>query len=194
VATHPEVFLDKSRFSMDWYYPVLAGALRGSAGRARLEQGWDVFHVDGVGLRCVSDRPWVTGAETAELALALAATGEAGRGRALLREVQHLREGDGSYWTGLVFDEGVRWPVERSSWTAAAMVLAADALAGGPTLELFRGDRLPPGVLLPADVCTAGDALCSPVGQAPVTAGRARRGDAPQRASSAPRPTRDPPG
>jgi hypothetical protein len=146
---------------MDWYYPVLAGALRGPAARARLERDRDVFHVPGVGLRCVSDRPWVTGAETAELALTLAAVGEGALGRSLLAEVQHLREADGSYWTGLVFDEGVRWPVERSSWTAAAMVLAADALAGGPTLALFAGDALPTGVLLPQDVCRP---VCSTVG------------------------------
>jgi hypothetical protein len=103
----------------------------------------------------------VTGAETAELALTLAATGQVARGSALLREVQHLREADGSYWTGLVFDEDVRWPVERSSWTAAAMVLAADALAGGPTRALFAGTGLPTGVLLPADACRSSDALCS---------------------------------
>ncbi len=161
VAEHPEVFMDKSRFSMDWYYPVLAGALRGSAADARLAASWRTFHVPGYGLRCVSDRPWVTGAETAELVLALAATGDRDRALALLAEVQHLRHEDGSYWTGLVFDEGVRWPVERSSWTSAAMVLAADALAGGTTLELFSGEHLPTGVLLPADHCTADDALCS---------------------------------
>ena len=161
VAEHPEVFLDKSRFSMDWYYPVLGGAVRGDAAEARLKAGWDVFHVDGVGLRCVSDRPWVTGAETAELVLTLAAIGERDRGLELLAEVQHLREQDGSYWTGLVYDEGVRWPGERSSWTAAAMVLAADALAGGFSLELFAGDTLPTGVLLPSDACAADDALCS---------------------------------
>ncbi len=164
VARHPEVFLDKRRFSMDWYYPVLAGAVRGAAADERLARDWDRFHVAGVGLRCVADRPWVTGAETAELALALAAVGEADRGRALLAQVQHLREDDGSYWTGLVFDEGVRWPVERSSWTSAAMVLAADALAGGTTLQLFRGDALPTGVLLPVDVCSADDAVCATVG------------------------------
>jgi len=159
VSEHPEAFLDKTRFSMDWYYPVLAGAVRGEAARSRLDREWDVFHVDGVGLRCVADRPWVTGAETAELALALAVVGESERGAALLREVQHLREADGSYWTGLVFDEGVRWPAERSSWTAAAVVLAADALAGGSTLALFRGDELPTGVLLPTDACAR--ALCA---------------------------------
>ena len=155
VAHHPEGFLDKSRFSMDWYYPVLGGAVRGQAGAAALEDRWEEFVVPGVGVRCVADRPWVTGAETAELALALVTLGQHDRARRLLGDVQHLREADGSYWTGLVFDESVRWPEERSSWTAAAMVLAADALAGGPTAELFTGERLPTGVLLPADDCHA---------------------------------------
>ena len=155
VAQHPEVFLDKTRFSMDWYYPVLGGAVRGAAGAARLQDRWDEFVVAGVGCRCVADRPWVTGAETAELVLTLAATGRREQGLRLMSDVQHLRELDGSYWTGLVFDEDVRWPVERSSWTAAAVVLAADALAGGPTLALFRGDDLPTGVLLPEGACTA---------------------------------------
>jgi hypothetical protein len=160
VSSHPDAFLDKSRFSMDWYYPVLAGAVRGEAAQERLASRWAEFHVDGVGIRCVADRPWVTGAETAELVLALAATGEREQALRLLQEVQHLRESDGSYWTGLVFDEDVRWPVERSSWTSAAMVLAADALAGGPTLALFAGDDLPTGVLLPADSCTVPDSVC----------------------------------
>ena len=155
VAHHPEVFLDKSRFSMDWYYPVLGGAVRGEAGRERLAERWEEFVVPGVGARCVVDRPWVTGAETAELALALAVLGDHDRALRLLSDVQHLREVDGSYWTGLVFDEGVRWPVERSSWTSAAIVLAADALSGGPTLELFTGRGLPTGVLLPDGACPA---------------------------------------
>jgi hypothetical protein len=161
VAQHPEVFLDKTRFSMDWYYPVLGGAVRGAAARDRLAERWDEFVVPDVGCRCVADRPWVTGAETAELALTLAAVGERERGARLLADVQHLREQDGSYWTGLVFDEGVRWPVERSSWTAAAVVLAADALAGGPTLALFDGADLPTGVLLPEDACGVDGAPCA---------------------------------
>lgn len=164
VAQHPEVFLDKTRFSMDWYYPVLGGAVRGTAGAARIDERWDEFVVAGVGARCVADRPWVTGAETAELALTLAALGQPERAARLLADVQHLREADGSYWTGLVFDEDVRWPVERSSWTAAAVVLAADALAGGPTLALFTADELPTGVLLPADTCQADGAPCADVG------------------------------
>ncbi|MDP9497963.1 MAG: prenyltransferase [Actinomycetota bacterium] len=160
VARHPEVFLDKSRFSMDWYYPVLGGAVRGASAAARLRARWAEFVVPGVGARCVADRPWVTGAETAELALTLVALGQHGPARRLLADVQHLRAEDGSYWTGLVFDEGVRWPVERSSWTAAAVVLAADALRGGPTAALFRGDDLPTGVLLPEDACRNPGAAC----------------------------------
>jgi len=161
VAHHPEVFLDKSRFSMDWYYPVLGGAVRGAAATALLAARWDEFVVPGVGARCVADRPWVTGAETAELVLTLVTLGRDDEARALLAQVQHLRHDDGSYWTGLVFDEDVRWPVERSSWTAAAMVLASDALGGGTTRALFRGDDLPTGVLLPASACQDAGAACA---------------------------------
>jgi GH15 family glucan-1,4-alpha-glucosidase len=163
VAHHPDVFMDKSRFSMDWYYPVLGGAVRGPMAQELFDAHWDEFVVPGIGCRCVSDRPWVTGAETAELAIALLASGDPDRARQLLADVQHLRHADGSYWTGLVYDEDVRWPHERSSWTAAAMVLAADALAGGPTLALFSGDQLPTGVLLPPDACWQDGAPCAGV-------------------------------
>ena len=153
VAHHDEAFLDKSRFSMDWYYPILGGSVRGAAGLERIDALWSTFVVPGVGARCVSDRPWVTGAETAELAISLLCLGDRERALQVFTDVQHLREQDGSYWTGLVFDEDVRWPAERSTWTAAAMVLAADCLAGGPTLALFLGTDLPTGVLLPAEAC-----------------------------------------
>jgi len=43
------------------------------AGVQRDDQ-WHTFVVPGLGIRCVSDEPWVTGAETAELALALLET------------------------------------------------------------------------------------------------------------------------
>jgi hypothetical protein len=86
--------------------------------------------VPGLGVRCVSDEPWVTGAETAELAMALDAAGDTDRALALLADVQHLRNPDGSYWTGWQFENGAHYPAERSAWTAAAMILAADALSG----------------------------------------------------------------
>ena len=141
---HPEAFEPKERFSMDWYYPVLAGPLTGGRGLARVDQRWDAFVVPGLGARCVDDHPWVTGAETCELALALDVLGEQERAVAMLASVQHLREDDGAYWTGYVYADDVRWPVEQSSWTAAAVILAVDALSnttGGA--GLFRGDGLP---------------------------------------------------
>lgn len=152
VARHQSVFLDKSRFSMDWYYPVLGGAVRGADAERRLQERWDEFVVPGLGARCVADRPWVTGAETAELALTLAAIGSLGPATRLLREMQHLRLEDGSYWTGYVFEDDAIWPQECSSWTAAAVVLAADAVVGGPTRALFAGEPLPPGVPV-GDTC-----------------------------------------
>ena len=37
-------------FSMDWYYPVLGGPLRGEAARGSLDSRWDDFVVAGLGL------------------------------------------------------------------------------------------------------------------------------------------------
>ncbi|WP_246210075.1 prenyltransferase [Nocardioides piscis] len=100
---HRDLFLDKSEFSMDWYYPVLGGAVRGPAARELLDSRWDTFVEDGLGIRCVSHNPWVTGAETCELVMALDAVGDRTRAIRLLADMQHLRGEQGKYWTGYVF-------------------------------------------------------------------------------------------
>lgn len=147
IRDHRESFMDKSRYSMDWYYPVLGGAVRGDAGRYLLDTRWSDFVVDGLGARCVDDHPWVTGAETCELALSLDAIGERTHARDMLAVMQHLRDPDGSYWTGLVYTDGLRWPEERTTWTGAAVLLAADALAGATSASgIFRGEELPMGL------------------------------------------------
>ena len=130
VEAHPEAFADKGRFAMDWYYPVLGGAVRGANAAARLKAGWDTFVVPGLGVRCVSDQPWVTGAETCELVLAMDACGMGAQATAMFATTAHLRHPDGSYWTGWQYANRAHFPAERSNWTAAAVVLAADALAG----------------------------------------------------------------
>ncbi len=155
VLAHPERFAPRDRFSMDWYYPILGGAPRGEAARARIEADWDRFVVPGLGLRCVSDRPWVTGAETCELALALCALGEHQRAGELFTSMQHLRDEDGSDGTGYVYPDDARWPDERTTWTAGAVLLAAAALAGrAVTTEVFGGAGLPVG---PAELLDCGD-------------------------------------
>jgi len=141
---HPELFEAKPHHAMDWYYPVLGGALPRAAAEAVIDERWDDFVVPGLGSRCVSTNPWVTGAETCELVLALDVLGRTDDAVAQLSAMQHLRDADGSYWTGLVYDDGVRWPVERTTWTAATVVLAADALSRTtPASGVFRGAGLP---------------------------------------------------
>lgn len=130
VAHREDHFAPKRRWSMDWYYPVLGGAVTGMAARVRLAERWDDFVLEGLGCRCVADRPWVTAAETCELVLALDAVGRSDDARRLLDWAQCCRADDGSYWTGWVVDAAVHWPPEQPTWTAAAVVLAADALLG----------------------------------------------------------------
>ena len=126
---------------------MLGGAVRGDAATARIDERWDRFVVPGLGIRCVDHRPWVTGAETCELVMALDAIGDSARAHEQFAAMHHLREKDGSYWTGLVFSDGKRWPVERTTWTGAAMILAADALSSTTTASgIFRGDDLPRGL------------------------------------------------
>jgi hypothetical protein len=145
IAYRPEAFEPKGRWAMDWYYPVLSGALTGSRARARLDQRWTEFVMEGHGVRCLSDGQWVTAAETAECVMALRAVGHEGRARQLFSWAQALRHGDGSYWTGWVQPQRAYFPGdERSTYSAAAMVLAADSLDGaGPGAGLFRGEGLP---------------------------------------------------
>ena len=38
VRNRPEVFEPKTRWAMDWYYPVLTGVLTGEAAKARLAE------------------------------------------------------------------------------------------------------------------------------------------------------------
>jgi tetratricopeptide (TPR) repeat protein len=154
IQRHPERFLDKSRYSMDWYYPVLAGAVTGPAAKERIETGWDAFVVPGLGVRCVLPNPWVTGGESCELALALWVMGESDKALEILQSVQHLRTDDGSgmYWTGYVFDDRAVWPRELTTWTAGSLLLAVAALGGEEaTCAVFSGERLPLG--LDPDCC-----------------------------------------
>jgi hypothetical protein len=141
----PGSFEPKDRFSMDWYYPVLAGAFAHDEAERRLRDRWDEFVIEGKGVRCVSDRPWVTSGETAELILACDAVGMRAEAVALYEWVQHLRADNGAYWIGATASDGTVWPQEKPTWGSGAVMLAADALFGdGPAAGLFRGESLPP--------------------------------------------------
>lgn len=126
-------FQRKDRFSMDWYYPVLARAVQGAEARRRLNERWESFVVRNLGARCVSDRPWITAGETAELVMALWVAGMEVEANMLLGWAQHLRAEDGAYWIGATFLDATVWPRQKPTWGSGAVVLAADVLAGGPT-------------------------------------------------------------
>jgi hypothetical protein len=154
VREHRDLFEDKSTFSMDWYYPVLGGAVRGRAAFELIDSRWDAFVVPGLGIHCVDTNPWVTGAETCELAMALDLLGDHRRALQLLADMQHLRADEGKYWTGWVYgakedEPGVNWPVEHTTYTAAAVILAVDALGethghSSPGSGIMRGTSLAP--------------------------------------------------
>ena len=124
-----DAFAPKARWAMDWYYPVLAGVLSPDQGEARMAARRDTFVVEGRGVRCVSDRPWVTAAETCECLIAELSLGNEAGARQLFTWAQALRDDDGHYFTGIVFPDEVHFPGdERSTYTDAAIILAADAL------------------------------------------------------------------
>ncbi len=154
IRDDPDAFAPKHRWAMDWYYPVLSGVVRGDAGRERLAHRFDAFSMEGWGIRCVSDRPWITAAETCECAIAHLSVGEDETARTLFSWAQRLRTDDGRYWTGVVLPDEAKFPAnEQSTYTAAAVILAADALGGkSPTSGLFVDDAsLPPLDHLAAD-------------------------------------------
>lgn len=135
---------DRRRYAMDWYYPALAGVLPKEAARARLYARWSEFVEAGLGCRCVADEPWVTAAETAELAMACLAAGKADSARALLKDLAPLQAAEGGYWMGWQFKEETIWPWERPAWTVAAVMLADDALERRtPGWDVLIENRVP---------------------------------------------------
>ena len=118
----------KTRFSMDWFYPVLAGIYSPREAQSRLASRWQEFVEPGVGCRCVSDEPWMTVAESCELTIALVAAGLHAQAEEIFRPLLRWQDKDGGFWTGYSFRDKVIWPEEKTTWTAAAVILAADAL------------------------------------------------------------------
>ena len=108
----------------------------------RLRAGWESFVMEDLGVRCVSDEPWITASETAEASIAHAAVGDTDTATRLLGWTRDHRLASGAYLTGLVHPERIVFPAdEHSSYTAAAVILAVDAIRGdSPASRLFRHD------------------------------------------------------
>ena len=125
----PHLFnIAKSRYSMYWFYPILAGALTGADAQKRIDRYWGKYMIEDRGVRCVSDEPWVTLAETSELIIALAAMGNRELAKIIFSWIADRRYDDGSYWCGFTFPEMIIWPEDKLTWTNAVTLMAADAI------------------------------------------------------------------
>lgn len=118
----------KNRFSMDWFYPILSGVYSVKESSLRIMQDWEKFVEPEFGCRCVSDEPWVTIAESCELVIALVSAKKIDEAEKLFLKLLRWQDIDGGFWTGYVYKDSTIWPKEKTTWTAAAIIMAADAL------------------------------------------------------------------
>ena len=79
----------------------------------------------------------MTIAETCELTMALCVNGQRLKARRLFEAIARFQHSDGSWWTGYVTRDDALWPDERPTWTAGAVLLAADTI-----FRLTPGHRL----------------------------------------------------
>ena len=147
----PDAFAPKHRWAMDWYYPVMTGVIargrrRSSASTRAATPSWSTA----MGVRCVSDRPWVTAAETCECLLAYLSPGRARPGpRAVRLAPAAALARRPLLHRHRVPRAALHFPGdERSTYTSASIVLAADALDGRrPGLAAVRRPRPLPALI-----------------------------------------------
>ena len=124
---------------MDWYYPILGGINSKKRISALTRKIKDSFWIQDLGIKCVSDEPWVTVAETSECSIAYKKIGEDKIALELLHNAIAVVDGNSIPYMGWQFSENIYWPDETPAWTSAACILAADAnnqLTSGANLFL----------------------------------------------------------
>ena len=101
----------------------------GDEAKARMADGWDTFVMEGLGIRCVSDEPWVTASETAECALAFAAIGDCRPPPTCSDGLEPTVATTARTGPASSTRSEVLFPFdEHTSYTAAAVILAVDAI------------------------------------------------------------------
>lgn len=116
--------IDRSRFSMDAYYPLLCNCGDKKEATKVLQK----FYVEGRGVKCVVEEPWVTMAESSECVIALYKIGMRAEAEKIFKEILQYKNTAGYFPTGYQYDLDVFWPEENSTWTNAAIIMAADCL------------------------------------------------------------------
>ena len=118
--------VDRSRFSMDFYYPFLAGIKND---KKEFIDILDNYYVKGLGVKCVAEEPWVTIAESSECAISALIHDNEDIAKDIFNDIQQFQNKDGIFPTGYQYDMEIFWPEENSTWTNAAVIIAAHALS-----------------------------------------------------------------
>ncbi len=118
--------VDRSRFSMDFYYPFLAGIKNNKKEFLDL---LDNYYVKGLGVKCVAEEPWVTIAESSECIISALIHDNENIAKKIFNDIQQFQNKDGIFPTGYQYDMEIFWPEENSTWTNAAVIIAAHALS-----------------------------------------------------------------
>ena len=123
-----DVTMDRSRFSMDWYYPIISGALSSEEKDFYIKKILKDFYVDGLGIKCVTEEPWVTVAETSEFIITLVISNRLEEARKIFSEAMNITDENDVPYMGWQYEQNIFWPEEKPSWTSAALILAADSI------------------------------------------------------------------
>ena len=123
-----DLIKDRKRFSMDSYYPILSGSLDQNEMKPYLDKIFKDFYVKKIGIKCVVEEPWVTVAETSEFIISLMISGYQDKARKLLIDLMNITDENKIPYMGWQFEENIFWPNEKPTWTAAALIIAADTV------------------------------------------------------------------
>ena len=96
---------------MDSYYPILCD----SGTKEDAKKILNKFYVDGLGIKCVKEEPWVTFAESSECIMALYKVGLSEQATKIFDEVLKHKNSKGYFPTGYQYDLGIYWPEEDST-------------------------------------------------------------------------------
>ncbi len=115
---------------MNWFYPVLTGAIKGDKAKERIDAEWSDFVIEDWGCRVALDEDTTAVAETSELIIALTQVGEHERASKLMEWTLKLNDDKPGFCRGIKFPEQVPCPPdeERATWTSAALIMAIAAL------------------------------------------------------------------
>ncbi len=137
-----DLLKDRKRFSMDWYYPILSGCLNDNQKFFYVDKVFKDFYIKEMGIKCVIEEPWVTVAETCEFIICLVISGRHEDAKKLLKDVINISDINGVPYMGWQYEENIFWPLERPSWTSAALIIAADSVMGlSKGKDLFLKDQ-----------------------------------------------------